>query len=149
MSHFSSVKVDFKQSQQDCLIEALQEIFGENAVEVSEHGLALYGYHGDDRSKLAKSNPNYAPLCQIKIGRKHVGQASNDVGFAKNEDGTYNAYISEYDNSSNFNKAKQDKLKQLYTCNVTKKTLKAKGYSVKVTKDKGGLLKISASKFSK
>src|SRR5271165_1902872 len=109
MSHFTKINVDFKQSQEDCFIEALQEIFGANAVEVSDKGLALYGHHGDDRSQLSQSNPNYAPKCHVRIARKHIGGSSNDIGFQRNEDGTYNAFISEFDQSNTFGKTKQNK----------------------------------------
>jgi hypothetical protein len=149
MSHFTSVTVDYQQKQEDCFIDALKEVFGANNVEVSDKGLALFGYQGDDRSKKSENDPNYAPLCHIRINRKGVGSASNDIGYRRNEDGSYQAFVSEYDSGANFSKSRQDKLKQHYTCSVTQKTLKARGYTVKVTKDKGGLLKISASKFSK
>lgn len=149
MSHFTSVKTEFLQKQEDCFIDALKEVFGSSNVEVSDKGLALFGFQGDDRSKKSKNDANYAPLCHIRINRKGVGQASNDIGYVRNEDGSYQAYVSEYDSGANFSKDRQNKLKQHYTCSVTQKTLKARGYTVKVTKDKAGLLKISASKFSK
>jgi hypothetical protein len=149
MSHFVSLDVDYKVAQESCLVAALEECFGAGNVEVSDKGLALTGYHGDDRSKLSTSNPNYAPLCNIRIKRQHVGSASNDVGFVRTEDGTYKAYISEYDQSGNFNKAKQKIVKQNYTANVSKRELKRKGYTVSMSKQKDGTIKLTASKFSK
>lgn len=147
MSHFSSIKTEYKDTQ--CLIAALEEQFGKGHVEFNEEGAALIGYHQDDRSLLPKSDPNYAPKCQIVVRRKHVGSASNDVGYRRNEDGTYTAFISEYDSTGNFNQTKQKAVKQNYTANVTKKTLTRQGYQVQLKKQTNGTLKITATKFSK
>jgi hypothetical protein len=47
----------------------------------------LVGYHGDLRAQRA----------DLIIRRKHIGSASNDIGFVKSADGTYAAIISDYD----------------------------------------------------
>jgi len=47
----------------------------------------LIGYHSDTRPEVAN----------IVIRRSEIGSASNDIGFAKNADGTYTAIISDYD----------------------------------------------------
>ena len=53
-----------------------------------EEGLALplYGYQGDRRPETA----------EIVVRRRHVGSASNDIGFTKTGDG-YAPILSEYD----------------------------------------------------
>jgi hypothetical protein len=66
------------------LLAALAEL-GYDAVEEGEH-LPLYGYQGDRRPETA----------EIVVRRQHVGHASNDVGFARTEQG-YVPIISEYD----------------------------------------------------
>ena len=48
--------------------------------------LSLYGYQGDRRSETA----------EIVVRRQHVGAASNDLGFARTEQG-YVPIVSEYD----------------------------------------------------
>ena len=48
--------------------------------------LPLYGYHGDQRAERA----------QLVVRRQHIGPASNDLGFARTEQG-YTPIISEYD----------------------------------------------------
>lgn len=48
--------------------------------------LALYGYRGDERAERA----------QLVVRRRHIGSASNDLGFAHNHEG-YTPIISEYD----------------------------------------------------
>lgn len=146
MSHFTEMKVECQQSQESCLVQALEEIFGVGTVEVHEEPVGLYGYGGDLRSSLSKSNSNYAPPCHLVIRRKHVGGASNDVGFRKNDNGTYDAYISDYDKGGNFNKAKMDKMMQHYSSNVTVKQLKKQGYNIKKTVENGNVILIG-SKF--
>ena len=147
MSHFTELAVEYSQKCEAQLVAALEETFGKGNVEVHEDGAALMGYHGDNRAKLATSNPNYAPPCHIIIRRKHVGSASNDVGYRRTEDGKYVVYISDYDKGSNFNKAKQNKVTQDYTVGVTEKQMKAQGYVVKRAVGEKGAIKLIASRY--
>lgn len=48
--------------------------------------LHLYGYRGDERGETA----------DIVVRRKHISSSSNDLGFAKTENG-YKLIVSEYD----------------------------------------------------
>lgn len=148
MSHFTEVKVDFLQKNEKQLVAALEVQFGEGNVEFHEEGSSLKGYHGDDRSKLPVSNPNYAPPCHIVIRRKNIGSASNDVGYRRTEDGKYVAYISDFDKGANFNQAKQNKVAQEYAARVSEKQLKNQGYTVKRVPGKNGAMQIVATKFS-
>ena len=66
------------------LLAALAEL-GYTTFERGE-SLPLYGYRGDERSERA----------QLVIRRKHIGVASNDLGFARTSEG-YTPIISEYD----------------------------------------------------
>ncbi len=66
------------------LLAALAEL-GYGEVEEGE-ALPLYGYRGDRRVETA----------EIVVRRGHVGQASNDLGFARTPAG-YVPIISEYD----------------------------------------------------
>jgi hypothetical protein len=50
----------------------------------------------------------------IVIRREHVGQAANDVGWERLPDGTYRAWISEYDGRHRFNPEMQNRIKQEY-----------------------------------
>ena len=68
----------------NCLLKALAEC-GYETVEEGE-SLSLYGYRGDRRPETA----------QIVVRRKHIGAASNDLGFQKTDAG-YVPVISEYD----------------------------------------------------
>lgn len=87
MSRYCVVKTQFK----DCeaLIKALRETGGwtKDQIEIHDIPQHLYGYTGDQRTETAN----------IIIRRQHVGRASNDIGFIRNEDGHYEAIISAYD----------------------------------------------------
>lgn len=102
-------------SDKDCLVEALKELGYQP--QVSEKPQNLEGYQGDARAQKA----------EIIIPRRQVGGASNDVGFKKNEDGTYTALISDYDKGSNFGVKKQQELKRLYVEKHAMKQAKANG----------------------
>lgn len=66
------------------LLAALAEV-GYAEVERGE-SLPLYGYRGDQRAETA----------QLVVRRRHIGPASNDLGFARTAQG-YMPIISEFD----------------------------------------------------
>ena len=66
------------------LLAALADL-GYREVEEGE-ALPLYGYQGDRRAETA----------ELVVRRRHLGSASNDLGFARTEHG-YVPVISEYD----------------------------------------------------
>ncbi len=148
MSHFTEIKVDFLQKNEKQFIAGLEAQFGEGCVEVHEEGAALFGYQGDNRANRAKNSSDYAPPCHIIIRRKNVGQASNDVGYRRTEDGSYVAYISDYDKGGNFNAKKQQKVLQEYTAKVSEKQMKSQGYTLKRVTEKDGTIKLYATKYS-
>jgi hypothetical protein len=147
MSHFTEMKVNFKTTHEKEFVAALESSFGKGNIEVYENGTSLIGYQGDSRANLPKSSPDYAPLCHIVIRRKVVGPSSNDVGYRRTEDGSYAAYISEFDQGRNFQKKKQDAVAQDYTTRVAEKSLKTKGYTLKRTVLKDGTVKLVATKY--
>lgn len=65
--------------------------------------LHLYGYKGDKRKQTA----------DIVVRRKYVGSASNDIGFKRLQDGSYEMIISEFDKGWMFSKGRkiQQKIK--------------------------------------
>ena len=86
MSHYVECIPGFKDQQ--ALIEALVAVgFERSHIEVHAETAALYGYQGDERPQRA----------HIVIRREHVGTAANDVGWERMPDGTFRAWISEYD----------------------------------------------------
>lgn len=147
MSHFTEISVDFLQKNEACLVSALEEQFGKGNIEVHEKGSALFGFQGDNRAQRGPTSSDYAPPCHLIIRRKHVGGASNDVGYRRTEDGKYVAYISDYDKSANFPAAKQNKVLMEYTAQVSERQLKKQGYTYKRVTEKDGTIKLYASKY--
>jgi hypothetical protein len=77
-----------------------------------------------------------ADKANVIIRRQYVGRASNDIGFIKAADGTYQAIISEYD-SSQHDKSWLDKVSQRYSANVVHQTAALYGYTVNETEVNG------------
>jgi hypothetical protein len=113
MSAFHTVRTLYKDPE--CLIAALAEM-GYTEVEVHEVAQHLYGYHGDKRNETAN----------IIVRRKFVGSASNDIGYKRLEDGTYEEIISDFDKGKH-NKTWLTSLKKSYTEKVCVKTAKKAG----------------------
>ena len=64
------------------------------------------------------------------IRRQHVGPAANDVGWERLPDGTYRAWISEYDGRHRFDEAMQNRLKQEYAYAAVARQQQALGRTV-------------------
>lgn len=123
MSLYCVIKTEFKNS--NALILALMETgqWSKEQIEVHSEPQNLFGYRGDLRSEKA----------DIIIRRKNVGPSSNDIGFQKNEDGTYTAVISEFDKTK-YSEHWTNKLKQSYSYHAIRIQQESKGRSVTRTK---------------
>jgi hypothetical protein len=84
MSHFTTVRTQIKDV--GALVKALADV-GFKTVEVHQEAQHLYGYQGDIRSETA----------EVIVRRKHIGALSNDIGFKQQADGSFEAIISDYD----------------------------------------------------
>ena len=119
MSHFVECQTEFRDPQ--ALVAALIECgFAAEQIEVHAEAVPLYGYQGDQREQKAN----------IIIRREHVGTAANDVGWERQPDGTYRAWISEYDGRHRFKPEFQDKIRQEYAYQVIARQQRARGRSV-------------------
>ena len=129
----------------DALVKALETVMpkwkGNIMVSETAEGLALYGYHGDDRSKLPVGNANYAPKAHIVVpgsgsqqarGKANVvGGSSNDIGFVRSKDGTFSFISSAFDRSQGFNDEWVGKVKGEYGKAVCEhQAIKLKGKSL-------------------
>lgn len=87
MSRYCTIEVNFQDGQ--ALLAALMETgsWTNEQIEVHEVPQHLFGYKGDLREQKA----------HIIVRRKIVGQYANDIGFVKDENGQYQAIISEFD----------------------------------------------------
>ena len=119
MSHYVECTPGFK--DREALIAALVAVgFERNQIEVHDEAVALYGYRGDQRPQQA----------HIIIRRQHVGQAANDVGWERLSDGTYRAWISEYDGRHRFSQSMQNHIKQEYAYHAVARQQRALGRTV-------------------
>jgi Protein of unknown function (DUF1257) len=84
MSAYRTDETEFTDEQ--CLVKALNER-GYTTVEVHQVAQHLIGYHGDRRAEVA----------HVIVRRQYVGDAANDLGFVRGEDGKFRAIISDYD----------------------------------------------------
>ena len=119
MSHFTTVQTKFH--DKDLLIECLEELKPAWKGLIEDNGVPrnLYGYMGDKRDQQA----------HIIVRRQHVGGSSNDLGFIRKENGSYEAIISEFDRTRYSTDWMQD-LGQLYAEKKTTKELKKNGWRI-------------------
>ena len=132
MSHYSEVMIEL--TDEGCLVAALSRLgFERRVIEVHQTPQTLYGYKGDARSQKA----------HVIIRRAHVGPAANDMGFERQADGRYRAWISEYDQSRNgYNEAWLGKLKQAYGVENARAEARKRGYRVSEQKLDDGRVRL-------
>lgn len=93
MSEYVVCETKFR--DQKALIEALVEMgLRQDQIEVHDTAQKLVGYQGDSREQRA----------HIIIRRKSIGHASNDIGFEKAADGSYKAWVSDFDRRTGYGK---------------------------------------------
>lgn len=119
MSRYCTVETQFNDG--DSLLDALIETGGwtRGQIEVHSEPQHLFGWHGDRRKEKA----------HIIIRRKHVGDSSNDLGFIRNENGNYEAIISDFD-SSKYGKKWVGQLKGNYAYHKVRREQEARGRKV-------------------
>lgn len=135
MSIYKRINTEFKNL--DSLCRALYEIgFGpadlEIAVDPKAPDLPLFGYKNDLRPERAS----------IRINRKRVGIAANDLGFAWNGR-AFEMIVSEYDLSGNMSQKKIDRLKQAYAAIEVRRQAKARGYSIQEQRLDNGTVRMT------
>ena len=141
MSHFVECQTEFRDPE--ALVAALVECgFQEAQIEVHEEAVSLYGYRGDVRPQKA----------HLVVRRHHVGSGANDVGWERQPDGAYRAWISEFDagvgkyqsrrDSARFNQAMQNRVKQEYAYSVIERQQRARGRTVSRERLPGGELEV-------
>jgi hypothetical protein len=114
MSHYTSIKTRIQ--DRGALVKALADV-GFTSVEIHEAPQHLVGYMGDKRLQTA----------DIIIRKRYVGAASNDIGFHRCEDGSYEAIISDYDRTK-YSPVWLQRLTQRYAYHVTCSKLELQGF---------------------
>jgi uncharacterized protein DUF1257 len=132
LSNYKEIRC--KITDRDCLMKALEEK-GFHP-EYHAEGDALVGFQGDYRMPNGKdhtTDKTKAMKAEVIIRRKEVGGASNDIGFVKGTDGTFQAIISDYD-SSRYNRKWINDVTDKYAVHKVKK--QAKSMNLKFVSEK-------------
>jgi len=117
-------------NDRDCLVAALNEM-GYADVEIHDEAVNLIGYHADVRPEKAN----------VIVRRRCIGTAANDLGFVKEQDGTFSAIVSDYD-SHKHGAAWMTGLKKAYTEKRLIKHAASKGLKYLGKEVKGGKVQI-------
>jgi hypothetical protein len=117
MSHYSTIRT--KLVNRDFLVRALGDLGFAGKVQVYDEPVRLHGYRGDQRRQRA----------EVVIPRRYVGRASNDIGFRRNDEGTFDAIISDYDKRK-YSQEWLGKLTQRYAYHAAIHTLHEQGFAV-------------------
>jgi hypothetical protein len=128
MSHFTRMATRF--TDVPGLVKALADVGFKN-VEVHETPQHLYGFLGDQRTQTA----------EVIIRKKHVGFASNDIGFKRRNDGVFEAVVSSYDRTW-YSTEWLNKLTQRYAYHVAKAKLEEQGFNLVTDEAKDGNLRL-------
>jgi hypothetical protein len=107
-------------------------------IEMHETPVELQGYMGDERTQKA----------HIIIRRRHVGRSSNDLGFERMADGTYRAWVSDYDRNHGLGeKVMGGRMVQVYGKNVAIGIMRSRGWAIGETQEeKDGQIRVRVSK---
>jgi len=117
-------------ADQTCLVDALTAMGYGGKVEVHPAPVTLIGYDGKPRML-----DNHEVRAEIVIRREHLWSAANDIGFARQPDGKYVAYISEYDR--HVQPKWHERVMQEYGVAKSTTALRKEGWTVTVTREKG------------
>ena len=116
MSHFTRMRTRIADAE--ALTKALAEM-GFKEVEVHAEAQHLYGYMGDRRQQTA----------EVIVRRKHIGTASNDIGFKRGQDGVFEAIISDFDRRT-YSQDWLNRLTQRYAYHAARFKLEEQGFSL-------------------
>lgn len=119
MSKYRKIAVQFL--NEAALRQALEDACQKFQIQYEQHpeGAHLIGWLGDARAEQA----------EYVIRRRYVGGAANDMGFARNPDGSFTAIISDFD-SRNDGQIKLDYITQRYAYHQVIAEAEAQGYTV-------------------
>lgn len=119
MSHYTTIKTKIR--DREALLAALADLgFDASKVECHDAPVPLVGFEGDERKDKA----------HVIIRRQHVGSASNDIGFRRNESGSYEAIISDFDQRQGYGSEWQARLAVRYAYRQATATLARRGYRI-------------------
>jgi hypothetical protein len=116
MSHYTTLDTTIVSTE--FLVQALADM-GFAEVEVHEAAQPLVGWRGDLRENQA----------EVIVRRRHLGRSSNDIGFARNAEGRFEALISEFDRGR-YDQGWLGKLTQRYAYRVARDSLAKQDFAL-------------------
>lgn len=116
MSHYTVLQTKIQDTR--LLVQALEDL-GFAEVEVHTAAQPLVGWLGDSREQRA----------EVIVRREHVGPGSNDIGFARRADGSFEALISEFDRDT-YDHLWLGRLTQRYAYRKARETLAAQDFDL-------------------
>lgn len=116
MSAYTTVRTRLVSAEH--LAMALRDM-GFPEVEVFETAQPLVGFEDETRPQSA----------ELIVRKEHVGEASNDIGFRRLDDGTFEAVISDFDRAT-FNLNWLQQLSQRYAYHVATEQLRTQGFEL-------------------
>lgn len=140
MSEYVTITTTFQDA--DSLVAALTSLgIPLEAIERHPEAVPLYGWHGDQRPERA----------EIVIRRHWVGTNSNDLGFARQPDGTWRAIISEHDQRAAgrwgpYDQAWLGRLSQAYALHHLSRAYQARGWRVEARRNADGTITLTAER---
>lgn len=138
-SHFTEIALAI--TDKEALLATLGEMGYAGKVEVHDAMVTLYGY--DNRPRTLHDREVRA---EIVVRRSHLWAATNDIGFTRQADGTYLAYISEYDRQ--VHPDWHTRLLQAHGVHVAQRQLRKLGCrNVQLTRQANGTVVVVASRY--
>lgn len=138
MSEYLSVETSYEDEQ--LLREAVETVAQELGIqaEVHEQGQEeqLYGYSGDLRQQTG----------QFIVRRRFVGRSSNDVGWTRKDDGSYELLISAFDNTQQGSRKIVEEVDMEYKRRLVerqvRKSARFRGAKVQTTRTSTGAVQV-------
>jgi len=130
MSKYLKVAIQFK--DETTFREALRDVCKARGIQFEQgQNLTLVGYLNDLRPETA----------EYVILRRYVGTSANDLGFARQADGSLGVVISEFD-SRNTGAEIVAQVRQRYARLQVEKQARARGMRVEEVKEAGGAIRL-------
>lgn len=126
------VKIDVKLTDEESIKEALKAL--DLPFEEFEIAEPLVDYRGQRRSQTRAN---------IIVRRRHLSRLSNDMGFEKMPDGTWQAHVSDYDMPPR--STIWPRIKQEYAAAVNTRAARKKGYHVTRVNEADGKIKLKVT----
>jgi hypothetical protein len=115
---YRRIKAEFR--DESTLRHALADVCQARRIEFETgEGLALYGFEGDRRRETA----------ELVIRRRHLGRLTNDLGFHRRPDSTFEVIISDFDSRHTAAEVVRE-VKQRYARLQVEKLARARGYRI-------------------